>query len=345
MPLVRWATALALACIGLVTTPCLAAASNRDTIVLVNGDQVRGEIKGLEYAKLGVSTDGFGTVSVKWDHVVSVSSPAHFEAETATGALYYGSLAPGERPRMLIVVGAAQTVSLPFEVVVRLRPVKARLWERLDGSINLGASYASSSGVGQGTLNLTATAQRPMFAIATKLDATASVQASQRDQSRVEFELGYTRRLARRWFLIGKGNVEHNTELGLRLRSALAAGVGRDVVRTNRSVVAWSAGVQVNRERPLEGDTKGHTESFVSGSCTFFTYDSPKTRLSASFVAVPSLTVSGRVRTEFDASVSREVFKDFLIGFSLYDSVDNKPPTAQARTHDLGTSITVGWSF
>lgn len=85
----------------------------------------------------------------------------------------------------------------------------------------------------------------------------------------------------------------------------MAAGAGRDVVRTSRTVVAWSAGIQANRERPLDGGTRGNAEAFVSASCSFFTYDSPKTRLSTSFVAVPSLTVSSRVRTEFIGIVAR----------------------------------------
>jgi hypothetical protein len=78
------ALSVMLACAALVIAVGTAAASNRDSLVLTNGDIVRGEITALEHAKPNVVADGLGTVSVKWDHVTSASSPEHFEVETTS---------------------------------------------------------------------------------------------------------------------------------------------------------------------------------------------------------------------------------------------------------------------
>ena len=59
----------------------------------------------------------------------------------------------------------------------------------------------------------------------------------------------------------------------------------------------------------------------------------------------PSLTVGGRYRTEFDLGLKREIVKDFTVGVTVYDSYDSKPPAGSSSTHDLGITLSVGWTF
>ncbi len=44
-------------------------------------------------------------------------------------------------------------------------------------------------------------------------------------------------------------------------------------------------------------------------------------------------------------NVSREIVKDFTVGTTIYYSYDSKPPTADAKKHDVGATLTVGWTF
>ncbi len=71
----------------------------------------------------------------------------------------------------------------------------------------------------------------------------------------------------------------------------------------------------------------------------------PKTNITLALDAYPGLSQWGRLRTEFNGSVKREIVHDFTLGFTIYDSYDNRPPTAEARKNDVGLSLTIGWTF
>jgi hypothetical protein len=344
-PSARWFALVLMASACGLALPSAASAAYPDAILLTNGDRLKGEVKGLEYAKLTFKTDAASTIYIKWDRVVEIVAPEYFEVETTAGVRYYGSIGAGTRPGLLTLRLGDQVIELSLEFVVRIRPLKQRFWDRLDGSVSLGASFTSSSGIGQGSLSASVTTRRPKFNFSTTLDSTITIQPNEPEQTRFVFGLSYQRLLRGRWFAIVNGKFEQNTELGIRLRSSVGAGGGRFVLQTNRTVMYWTGGLMVNRELPIEGDRKDNIEAFVGGTYSFFTYDTPKTNLSTSFGVLPSLTTSGRVRTDLDVNVSREILKDFTVGTTVYYSYDSRPPTEDAKKHDVGFTLTVGWTF
>ena len=148
-----------------------------------------------------------------------------------------------------------------------------------------------------------------------------------------------------RWFVPGTGKLERNTDLGLDLRSSVGGGIGRYLVQTNRSVLGAAAGLVLNRENPVDGDSTTNVEAFVGTTYEFFTDDTPKTSIDMAFMLFPSLNVSGRYRTDFSLTLSREIVKDFTVGATAYDSYDNKSPAGSSSTHDFGVSLNIGWTF
>lgn len=321
-----------------------AAAADTDLVLLKNGDSLHGEIKKMQYGRLELSTTAMSTVYVEWDKVVELVSPNYFELETIDGSRYYGSLEQSAAG-MLGVALEGTTTPVPVASVVRIRRIKESFWDRIDGSINLGASYTRSSEIGQGSLGVTLRTRRPAFEFSTDFSTTITVQPDQPDKSRTVLGASYIRLLRNRWFVPGTGKLESNTDLGLDLRSSLGGGVGRYFVQTNRSLLGAAGGLVVNRENPVSGESTVNVEAFVGASYEFFTYDTPKTSIDTTFVLYPSLNVGGRYRTEFSLSLSREIVKDFTVGTSVYDSYDSKPPAGSSSTHDFGISLNIGWTF
>ena len=321
-----------------------ATAADTDVVVLKNGDRIHGEIKGMQYSRLQLSTTTMSTVYVEWDKVAGLTSPSYFEFELMDGSRYYGSLEPADAG-ILGVTLEGQMNALDVAKVVRIRLIKSSFWDRLDGSISLGASYTRSSEIGQGSLTVSVGTRRPSFELKTDFSTTITVQPDQPDQSRTVGSLSYLKLLRDRWFVPGTGRLERNTDLGLDLRSSVGSGIGRYFVQTNRSVLGAAAGLVVNRENPVDGDTTTNVEAFFGTSYEFFTYDTPKTDIDMRFSLYPSLTVSGRFRTDFSLTLSREIVKDFTIGATAYDSYDNKPPAGSSSTHDFGISLNIGWTF
>jgi len=321
-----------------------AAAADTDLVILKNGDRLHGEIKGMQYGRLQLSTTTMSTVYVEWDKVAGLTSPRFFEFELMDGSRYYGSLEPADAGALGVAL-EGQVTPLDVARVVRIRRIKSSFWDRIDGSISLGASYTRSSEIGQGSLSVSVSSRRPAFELKTDFSTTITVQPDQPDQSRTVGSVSYLKLMRNRWFVPGTGKLERNTDLGLDLRSSAGAGIGRYYVQTNRSMLGAAAGLVLNRENPVDGDSTTNVEAFFATTYEFFTYDTPKTDIDMQFSLYPSLTVSGRYRTEFSLTLSREIVKDFTIGATAYDSYDSKPPAGSSSTHDFGISLTIGWTF
>jgi hypothetical protein len=339
----RIARAAALAaCLLASSRPALAA--DTDLVVLRNGDRMHGEIKGLQYGQLELKTTTMGTLDIEWDKIVELVSPRFFEIETTDGARYYGSF-EGVSVGQLGVNLEGQTTPLEMWRVVRIRPIKSSFWDRIDGSISLGASYTRSSEIGQGSLSISVGTRRPKYEFNTRFDTTITVQPDEPDQARTVGSAAYLRLLGNRWYVPATVKFERNTDLGLDLRSSVGAGIGRYLIQSNRSLLGAGAGLVLNEENPVEGDSTQNIEASLGASYEFFTYDTPKTSIKTAFVLYPSLNVGGRYRTEFDLSLSREIVKDFTVGATAYDSYDSKPPAGSTSGHDFGISLNIGWTF
>ena len=312
---------LALATVFVLAAPGTVSAAETDTVVLLNGNRLVGEVKGLRQGSLEFKTTTMSTVYIKWNRVGELTAPRRFEVETSTGEKYLGTLRPAGPGKLGVVASDGRETALDMESVVKIRPLSQSVWERLDGSISFGASYTRSSGVGQGTLNANVGSVRGRDEWSASLSQTITVSSKQAGSSRTVSTLTNNFFLPHRWFLASSVQLDRNPDLGYHLRGAGGAGVGRNLIQTNRSAFSAQGGVIINRERPVSGETTTNVEAMFGTNYSYFTYDRPKTNVKLSCDVYPSLTVARRIRVDSNASVSREIYRDFTVGMTMYDSV------------------------
>ena len=338
-----WMLAAAVA-LGLAA-PTMASAARTDTVVLQNGDRLRGEVRSLERGQLEFSTSAMSTVHVEWDKVVEVTASGVFEVEMADGSRFIGSPAAATPGKMGLALADGRTLTLDFLSVVRLRTIGSVWWQRLTGGISLGASYTASSGIGQGTLASYVTFRRPAFEVETSFDSTVSVDDEKVSSSRASFRSSYTRMLPNRWFLPGIARVERNAELGYNLRGIFGGGVGRFLWRSNRGAFGVGGGAVYDRELPVVGSATNGMDAMLMVNGSYFRHDTPETDVAISAAAFPSLSDTGRYRVEVNGSITRDIIGDFNIGLTFFYSYDNRPPSPGALRRDVGGNLTIGWSF
>ena len=130
---------------GLALQAATAWGAKTDVVVLKNGDHLTGEVEQLERGRLTFKTDDIGTVEIEWDNVQSVTAAAPFDVDDLSGDRYLGTLAPGPAAGQVLIAwkGEEHTVELPR--IVRMRRLYTSFWRRLDGSLDVGASYTSAS--------------------------------------------------------------------------------------------------------------------------------------------------------------------------------------------------------
>jgi len=333
-----------------LATVCLAAATadagpKTDRVLLKNGDRVTCEIKQLDRGLLQVSTDDMGTINIEWNKVAALTSPSTFEVRTSAGMFHYGHFAPADEGS-ITVVDEAETATVALLDVIGIEPLKQKFFDRLDGSLDAGGSYTQASGVGQATFSLLVLARRPAFEWQITADATVTAQENQPDTGRVNGQFAYARLLRNRWVVPGFARFERNQDLGFQARTTLGLGVGRYLLQSNRSLLMVSGGISANQEVPTEGPAIANVEATFSLSYSFFTYDFPKTDLSVSLASYPSLNDLGRVRVSTDVKIKRDVFtSDYFLALTVYDDYDSRPPTADAKTNDVGVTFSIGWKF
>jgi hypothetical protein len=333
------------ACLTLCLSPWPALAAKTDVVALKNGDRLTGEIEQLERGQLRVKTDDLGTVEIEWDKVQSVAATAPFDVDDLHGNRYLGSLGPGPAAGQMLITWQDRTGTVPLLDVVRMRRLDVSFWRRLDGSLDLGASYTSASELF--TLDFAGAVgfERPGYEVSAASSATLTSQPGVDETRRSYASLAYARRFQSRWLAVVKGQLEQNRELGFDLRGSAAAGGGRYLVQGRRDKFLATLGLSLNRERPVEGETTTNVEATATLGYDRFFYDFPKVDSSLVVAGYASLNHGGRYRVDVQGRVKRELVRDFYASLRGYESYDSRPATEGAPRNDYGVTFALGWTF
>ena len=316
-----------------------------DEIVLDNGDRITGKIKKMDLGILQLSTDRLDTVNVEWDHVASISSVYDFQFETSDGQFFFGVPKPGDGPRQIIIERPVGDATLEFDWVVKITPINARFLQKIDGSLSAGFSFTKASEFTQFNTAFSATYQERKYALRLSANSIVSSESGAQSTTRADVTFGYTRFLVHKTFANGAISFQTNDELGINLRVNTSGTYGKRFVQTNHSRFSAAAGLAVDREYDTDGSNDTNLEGVARVDFSMFRYDSPKTDLTTAMTVFPSLTQSGRVRSEFNINFRHELISDFFWDLSAYNSYDSEPPTEDASKNDYGIVTSLGWSF
>lgn len=330
---------------ALVWAPALAA-QKTDTVELRNGNRITGEIKSLSRGALSYSTDDMGTLAIEWDKVVRLTSRRYFEVEVTTGRRYYGMLTPATAPGFVVVEATVIVDTLPGAAIVKMHPLGASFWSRIDGHVDVGFTYQRANNVRQLTVGIGAEHRTQRW----RNQLTGSSYFQDQDDvdgtSRNDLSLATQRLFSDRWSGIGTFSLEQNEELDLELRTSFSIGAGRFLRQTNYTIILVGAGLTYTHENFVSTTTQtNNLEAVFSSEFDYFRKDSPKTDIKFTLAAFPSITDWGRVRLNADARAAYELIKDFTISLTFFDRFDSRPPSAAARKNDFGTTVSLGWTF
>ena len=104
-------------------------------------------------------------------------------------------------------------------------------------------------------------------------------------------------------------------------------------------------GLMIATDAGAEEVDEYNLEALAGLSYELFRYDDPELDLATTLFVFPGLTSWGRVRVNFDSRLRYEVFNDFYVGLSFFDTYDSDPPVAGVEKNDYGLSTSIGWYF
>jgi hypothetical protein len=322
------------------------ARPKKDVVVFKNGDRITCEIKKLERGKLTVKTDGMGTISIKWDHVKSITSNFGFRVELDSGRRLIGSVHPMPDEDRLVVASNAGTSAAEYPNVVTMSPVEESFWQRINGSLDFGFSFTQDQSATEYNLNAEAKYLTDRYNVLTSWSSLLKVQDKTDPIRRNDATIRLDWTLRKRWFVVGLSALQQNESQGLKFRGSAGAGAGRFLIHTNRvRLTAIGAGA-VNREQYTGGESfSTNVEAIGALGFEFFKFNFPEMDVTASFAAIPNLTTWGRVRLELNSTLRFEIVKNLYWSLNFWDSFDSQPPTEDFKGNDFGLTTSFGWTF
>ena len=346
MRLPRVASLVVLAILAILAAASPAAAANTDYVVLLNGDRLTCEVKELSRGQLRVKTDDFGTIYIEWDKVVAISTLGQFDVATHDGRRYVGRFDMPPGGGLAVMGGDVLVITLPFLDVVEVAPIRAKFFDRIDGSMDIGASYAKSSGVAQASFDADATYRRPSFETSADFSSTLSQSPDTPDTARYLLQFGYARFRRNGWQVMPFGLFEHNSDLGLQLRSTAALLLGKYLNRSNHGTLLVSGGISAGSERPVDEPRTTNVDAVIGMTSSIYTYDYPKTNVDFSALVFPALKDPGRVRINTNGKIKREVLRDVYVSFTACTTPTTavRRPRMRARTTSGSRSPSAGRS-
>jgi hypothetical protein len=314
-----------------------------DVVTLYNGDKVTGEIKALNSGILELSTDSMGTLKIEWQEIATIQSEYYYEVRLGNGRRYYGSIEPAQRPGQLLVGDLDGVHDLAWLEVVDMRPIEKRFLDRLDIYFSAGYSYSRASSVAQTSINTNIGYEDEKSR--SELSGRTSItddSAETTSSSRVDLD----RAVWTRWpsiFRSSFANYETNDELELDYRFGIGAGVGRTFVDNYKNRFSGIAGLQVITEQSNVDGSDQNIELYLSSRYAAWRFNTPELDLNFILNVYPSLTESGRLRSDSNLILRWELLEDLFLDITAYGTYDNR---ANANSGlDYGVTTGVGWKY
>jgi hypothetical protein len=324
-------------------------AQKNDTIYLINGDRITGELKRYENGLLVLKTDGISTINIEYDKVRTIYSGKFYEIVKKNGFSYFGSIYKSKRERCIDIFFLNDTVTEPITDIVEITQINKRFWKKFDGSFELGLSYYKATNTLQYYFNgdLSYRARKDLVALEVGLlfsvqDISDSLILTKKN----DIGLNFSHFFQGRWWGGLGTKWQQNTELDLDYRVQLGLGAGYDIIRTNPVRFYVLGGLLVNREKPTDSVSPSiNLEGLLSLKFTWLRFRHPKIDISTNFDAYPSITIKHRYRLEYNLSAKYEILKDFFLGLTYYDDYDSKPSGGGPALNDWSVIFSIGYSF
>jgi len=322
------------------------AAPKTDTVIFKNGDKLTGEFISMKRGRLSLNTDAAGTIGIDWNKISNMVSDQVIQVEVAKGTRYFGKITPSEESSTIVVFTGSGRRTLEMKDVIRMDPIEGRGIRALDIDLALGYDFAKAGGVKQASIGIDMDYRTLVNIESLRFSTQVTDSNTQESSKRTNLALSHTRLWNNRWFTTGELQFDQNDELGLDLRTSIGGSVGRYRVQSNSMLLSVNAGLQFSRENFTTNiEDIDSIEASFAVNWDWFLFDDPELDLSMTYKVFPSLTESGRIRSELDTTLSWEIIGDLKWALSYYGSWDNQPQSEDASTSDYGINTSLIYDF
>jgi hypothetical protein len=325
----------------------IAQTDKTDVVVMTNGDRLVGEIKLLEYGQLEFKASYMeSSVHLDWAKVTQLESTRRFRVEFDDGSLYSGSIhksASAAPSADFLIDDAGAKTTRGFLEVVNIQPLEGSVWHRFRGSADFGLTLHPEAGQNQWSANASVDYPSEKFRVMTRVSSLFGKQEESEDAERHSLGMAYYQYLSRNWFLFGMNQLLNDSQLDLELRVTLGAGGGHFLARSNRAGLTAFAGVAATHEKYFEAASNGTNSEAILGT-EFYWARFASSQVSSRLLFYSGISQWGRMRVDWESSISWEIWKDTFWKISVLENFDSRPPEG-LPSNDFALTSTFGFTF
>jgi small nuclear ribonucleoprotein (snRNP)-like protein len=320
--------------------------AQRDSLVLKNGDLIVGEIKSMDRGVVTIETAySDKDFAIEWLGIKRIYSTSHFLVSLKDGRRINGSFRSVDTTsnRVLVETSTGEKVETTLEDMVFLKGIKSKFWSRINAYIDLGLSLTKANNLRQFSVRSGIAYTADKWSLKISYDGIRSSQDSIEDTKRTETGITFKYFLQNDWYLMTSANLLSNTEQALKLRATGKLGGGKYLTHTNKSYWGLGAGLSFNNESFTNGTEKRNSlEAYFGSELNLF--DIGDLSLLSNIFVYPSITESGRWRTDFTFDSKYEFPLDLYLKLGFTLNYDNRPAIPGNKT-DYVLAFSVGWEF
>lgn len=326
----------------LLLPSCYPAAAAAAQIHLRDGSLIIGTIEELNNGEdLTVDTEYMDDVVIDWDAIERIDGAAPVNVELFSGERIIGNLTLTDDG--LYVGPDDERRELEPEQVFEIGEYTAGWLDGLGAYINLGMNLVRGNNrVTQITYGGGVSYDANRFE--TGLDTTLIVneQTDAPNTERYTLRAFYDHKLTRRWSAGGIYQFESDEQQGLQGRSLFSGALGNSLINNRIQRLILFGGLALNSEDFEDTSPADSLEALAGLNYRLRTkwdldFDS-------SLNVFPGLSESGRLRIQFDSTLSTDLIGDLDFNVIYYNRYDSDPPIATGNT-DWGLTLALGYDF
>jgi hypothetical protein len=321
-------------------------AQKKDSVFLINGSIIIGELKGLSYGKIEIDGDGIGIVKIKYNKVRTIQTKSNlYKLSTTRKELLFGVIESSDTSGMILFRSDKGVKHLRLEDISSLAYYGKRWNTKLTGIVGLGYSYTKSSDIGRMNFNTSEKYFSRKFEAILDASMIVTKESTKTYRERENLDISCNFLLDNSWYASTVAGYQRNIQLGLLRRFREGGGVGYRLIQNQKNAANISSGFVINQEKSFSGVSTNNIEWLLTGNYHFFSFNKPEISFSTTQSMFTSLTQKGRIRFDGELNVTWVIITDFSFNLNFYHNYDRKSPgTNQART-DFGYLVGLNYKF
>ena len=320
--------------------------AQKDTIVSKSGDMLIGKIESLEKGILVFDTKySDKDFTIEWDEIKQVITRRTFLIVLSDGRRLNGSIysQPGDPPLVLISAREGNIFIEDLLDITYLKPVEKCFVGRLDASVELGYTFTKAQNHHQFQTRSNVGYTADYWGVDASLDIIRNLQDSVAATRRTDASIGFRTFLRNGWYLALSNNFLQDDEFKVKLRSITNLSAGHLIINTYKTYWATGAGFAFNLEYfTSDAPDEQSLEGLINTELNLYAHEDLS--LLTSLKIYPSITVKGRIRSDFKFDLKYDLPLDFFIKLGFTHNFDNKPVEGASSVSYI-IQTTFGWEL